>query len=220
MKLHQFIFFAFAVFASTALGAAPHTEDRLAEEFVQKFTSTMVATISDRKKSFSTRSNSVRALLKKNTASQKIIIFMLGRYARKINRNDFNQYVDLMEDYTMRIFINRMLYSKNAHTTKIKVINSKRRGNREAIVLTRLTVQGVKEPIQVRWHLLRDKNGTYKLFNLGVEGFWLAQEQRSQFSAFIQKNGGDPKVILPYLRKKIEQAKQDTKLRDVNVKRR
>jgi ABC-type transporter MlaC component len=203
------------VFTSTSLTAAPRGSDALAEKFVGDFTSKMISLATNRDKSFSERSSAIRIILKENTATRKIVIFMLGRYARKIDRADFPKYMNLMEDYAMRVFVNRMLYARNAHTAKITVVSSKRKDSREAIVLTKLSVKNLKEPLHIRWHLVRGKDNKYKLFNLGVEGFWLAQEQRSQFVNFIQKNGGDPKVILPHIRKKIEQSKEDTRIRDV-----
>ncbi len=223
--LSTFIFLSLLLFGGLPFSgiaeAAPNRGDKAAEQFVNKFSNKMIEIISDKKRTHSQRSDDIRHLLKKNTATRKIVIFMLGRYARKIDRSKFPQYEHLMEDYAMRVFINRMLYSRNSGTATISVVNSQKRGSREVIILSRLKVKGVEQPINVRWHLLRDKNNNFKIFNLGAEGFWIAQEQRSQFVTFIQQNGGDPKVLIPYLQQKITLAEKDNKIRDVeNLRRR
>lgn len=215
MKQALSLFFITLLATSSATAARQLNRDEAAEKFVKTFSSEMIAIVTNKNRDFSDRSKSIRALLKKNTAGEKIVLFMLGRYARKISREDFPEYERLMEDYAMRVFINRMLYAKNAHTAKIKVSDSKKRGSKEVIVTSALSVEGLKEPLQIRWHLVRDKQGKLKMFNLGIEGFWLAQEQRSQFVNFIQKNGGDPKVLLPYIKEKIRQAEKDSRVRDI-----
>lgn len=213
------LFFITLFTLASAVAAPRLNRDAEGEQFVKKFSSQMIKIVTNKDRNFSDRSNSIRTLLKKNTAGEKIVLFMLGRYARKISRAEFPAYERLMEDYAMRVFINRMLYARNAHTAQIKVIGSKKRGSKEVIVTSHLSVEGLKEPLQIRWHLVRDKQGVLRMFNLGVEGFWLAQEQRSQFVNFIQKNGGDPKVLLPYLKKRIAQAEKDSRVRDVETLR-
>ena len=191
----------------TSATAAVGRSDVEAENFVKDFTDKMILIVSDKNRPLAKRYEDIRKLLSNNVDTRRIGIFMLGRYARKIKRSELQAYVDLMENYAMRVFISRLLSAKNAHTAKVKVLKSTKKGSsgKEAIVFTQLSVKSIKQPIQVRWWVVRDKNNGLKIFNIGVEGFWLAQEQRAIFISLIQKNKGDPKALLRYLKQRIKE---------------
>ncbi len=181
-----------------------------AENFIKDFTDKMILIVGNKNRPLARRFDDIRQVLSNNIAKRRIGVFMLGRYARKIKRSELDAYIDLMEKYAMRVFIARLLIAKNAHTARIKVIRSTKKGTagKEAIILSQLTLQNLKQPIQVRWWVVRDQNNRLKIFNIGVEGFWLAQEQRAVFIALIQKNNGDPKALLQYLKQRLKEAEQ------------
>ncbi len=200
------------ILSQPAPAAAVGRDDKEAEAFIKDFTDKIVLVIANKNRALAKRHNEIHDLLLANVDTNRIGRFMLGRYARKISRDELPTYINLMEDYAMRVFIDRLLLTKNAHTARIKILRSTKKGSsgKEAIITSQLTVKNIKEPIQVRWWLVRDKNNQLKIFNIGVEGFWLAQEQRAAFIALIQKNKGDPKALLNYLRGRIKKAKQNT----------
>ena len=209
--------FAAATFALPASAtAAVGRSDVEAENFVKDFSAKMILIVSNKNRPLAKRYEDIRKLLSNNVDKRRIGIFMLGRYARKVKRSELQAYIDLMENYAMRVFIGRLLAAKNAHTAKIKVLKSTKKGSsgKEAIVFTQLSVKSIEQPIQVRWWVVRNKNNVIKIFNIGVEGFWLAQEQRAIFISLIQKNKGDPKALLRYLRQRIKQSEQRSSLKD------
>ena len=58
-------------------------------------------------------------------------------------------------------------------------------------------------PIFIDWRLIKNKSGNFKIFDIRVIGVWMAQEQRSTFTAFLSKNDGSVDKLMERLRKQL-----------------
>ncbi len=70
------------------------------------------------------------------------------------------------------------------------------------IVRTKLTASQ-REPIQLDYRLLKNKNNEWKVFDVNVGGVWLVENYRSQFASVIS-NGGIPGLIAELKKKAVK----------------
>ncbi len=61
------------------------------------------------------------------------------------------------------------------------------------------------EPAKVLWRV-REKNGTYKIVDIVIEGVSLAQASRSEYTAFIKNNPGGLDALISDLKEKLRKA--------------
>lgn len=138
------------------------------------------------------------------TDVQRFGLFALGRYARRLNREQKQVYFSLLRDFLTEIYIARFSNYTFSGQERLEILSSRFKTNKknEFIVSSRLFHSLGKKPIPIIWWGFRDDN-RWRIFDLQIAGIWLAQEQRSQFSAIIARNGGNVDALLDHLRDKI-----------------
>jgi phospholipid transport system substrate-binding protein len=52
----------------------------------------------------------------------------------------------------------------------------------------------------VTWRLVK-RGGGYRIFDVNVDGIWLASTQKTNFVSVLKKNNGEMSALLDYLRK-------------------
>lgn len=134
---------------------------------------------------------------------RKLGKFALGRYARKIPASQNGQYLKLLEKLVIKVFFGRL---KSYRGEKFKIFQTARgcraKGGRgsEFIVSGQIISSSGRPIVQVSWWLV---NGGNRVFDIAVEGVWLAQQQRSAFNAVLSRNRGDFKALFANLRSRI-----------------
>ena len=68
------------------------------------------------------------------------------------------------------------------------------------VLVTSYIVPDAGSKVQVDWRV-RNKNGSYQIIDVIIEGVSMTMTQRSDFSSVIQRGGGDFEVLLAHLRK-------------------
>ena len=53
--------------------------------------------------------------------------------------------------------------------------------------------------VPVTWRLVK-RGGGYKIFDVNVDGIWLATTQKTNFVAVLKQNNGDIGALLTYLK--------------------
>ncbi|PLX37411.1 MAG: hypothetical protein C0605_07370 [Hyphomicrobiales bacterium] len=129
--------------------------------------------------------------------------FALGRYARKIPASQNGTYLKLLEQLVIKVFFGRL---KNYRGEKYKIFETARgcraKGGRgsEFVVSGQIVSASGRPMVQVDWWLV---SGGRRVFDIAVEGVWLAQQQRSAFNAVLSKSGGDFNALFTNLRGRI-----------------
>ncbi len=118
---------------------------------------------------------------------KKIARFVLGKYARKLDKQVFATFKEAFDVYAKSIYQGNL--SKFGGET-IVVTGSVDRKPGDAVVSTLISGGAAKEPIKVRWRI-RTKNGVSKVIDLEAFGIWLAVQQRSEIIAYIANHGGN-----------------------------
>ena len=122
--------------------------------------------------------------------------FVLGRYWKTATPEQQQEFVKLFEDYIALVY-SAQLAAYSGETLKV---TGSRPGPEGAIVASEI-VRPASPPVKVEWHLT-DRNGTYKINDVSVDGISMAVTQRSEFAAVIQRSGGQVQGLIAQLREK------------------
>jgi phospholipid transport system substrate-binding protein len=180
-------FLAFAALP-IAIGSTTAFASAAAETFVSSVGNSVLA---------AARSNSVdqfRALLKANADLPTIAIYSLGPYRKNLPKNMEAQYFSLVENYISKVFAS---HAKSLAGTKLTVIGSSDAGD-STLVRSEIAFGGSRS-IPVTWRLIK-RGGGYRVFDINVDGVWLASTQKTNFTSVLKKSGGDITALLAYLK--------------------
>jgi phospholipid transport system substrate-binding protein len=172
-----------ALAPSLAMAATP------AESYVSKVGNGVIA---------AARANSVsqfRSLLKANADIAAIAIYSLGPYRKSLTNDVRSEYYGLVENYIAKVFQQN---AKKLAGEGLEVQNTKDAGD-SVLVKSVLNMSG-GGVMPVTWRLVKRGN-SYRIFDVNVDGIWLASTQKTNFVSVLKKNNGQISALLDYLRK-------------------
>ncbi len=123
--------------------------------------------------------------------------FVLGRYWKTATPEQQEEFVKLFEDYIALVYSSQ-LAAYSGETLKVTGSRPEPEG---AVVASEIIRPTGTPPVKVEWHLT-DRNGSYKINDVAVDGISMVVTQRSEFAAVIQRNGGQVQVLITQLREK------------------
>jgi len=193
-----FMFFAIALSAgflppSSSFAASP------VESMVAKFGNRVIKILASNG-SVSQQEKQFRSIFLRNADISTIGRFTLGKYARTIKASQRRQFHKLLGRFIVKVFIGRM---KGTKSSGLKIIGTtERKKGRDFLVKSLVNIPG-DAPVRVNWRVFRNRSGRLKLFDISIEGLWLAQEQRSTFVNIISRNNGNISALLTHLKQQI-----------------
>ena len=176
--------------AGLALAALPESAAAAgaAEDYVASVGNRVIAAA--RAKSVS----QFRSLLKANADIRAIGLYSLGPYRKNLPKGAQAEYFSLVENYISKIFAQN---AKKLAGQKLVTTGTKDAGDS---VLVRSELQfGGGGGYPVTWRLVK-RGGGFRIFDVNVDGVWLASTQKTNFVSVLRKNGGDFEALLAYLR--------------------
>ena len=191
MKYPDRRFFLAVLFASIALTtvSASGYSATPAEQFVMRIANSVLA---------AARANSTgqfRALLKNNADIPRIAIYSLGRYRNKLPAARRNEYYQLVTGHISRVFSN--------HAAKLRgqsLITTGARERGASVIVTSKMKYPSGKTTKVLWRLVK-RGGGYKIFDVNVQGIWLANTQKTNFVSVLKRSGGNINALFQYLKK-------------------
>lgn len=123
--------------------------------------------------------------------------FVLGRYWKTATPEEQEEFVKLFEDYIALVYSNQLA----AYSGETLKVTGSRTSAEEAVVASEIIRPTGSPPVKVDWHLT-DRNGTYKISDVTVDGISMAVTQRSEFASVIQRSGGQVAGLIAQLREK------------------
>jgi phospholipid transport system substrate-binding protein len=145
------------------------------------------------------REDGFRDLLAERANMRRIARFTLGQFVRKVSDEDFETFQALLDQMIVKVYANRL---KDYSEERVEV-GKARSKKRNFIVASKIVFANGRDPIAIDWWLVREKDGSFTLFDVQVLGVWMAQEQRASFSSVLKNNKGDINALLEHLRKQI-----------------
>lgn len=144
------------------------------------------------------RNNSVsqfRSLLKANADIAAIAIYSLGPYRKNLTNDMKAEYYGLVENYIAKVFSQ---YSNKLAGQGLEVQSTKDVG--DSVLVKSVLNFGGGGSVPVTWRLVK-RGGGFRIFDVNVDGIWLASTQKTNFVAVLKKNNGQMSALLDYLRK-------------------
>ncbi len=138
-----------------------------------------------------------QALLVDRADIPAIATFSLGRFARRLPESDRTDYYELVASYISSIFATHAIGLAGEAVT---VTGSVKRSDRESLVSSKVKFASGRS-LAVDWRVIQ-ADGVYKVFDVSINGIWLAIQQRSEFMSVIKRGGGTVDALLDYLRQR------------------
>jgi len=135
-----------------------------------------------------------RSLLRSNADISSIALFSLGPYRRKLPASRRSEYYRLVENYISGVFA--------AHAKSLQGQSLTASGSRDAsdsVIVTSSFKSASGRTVPVIWRLVK-RGGGYKVFDVNVEGIWLATTQKTNFISVLKQNNGDFNALIAYLK--------------------
>lgn len=166
-----------------------------AQDFIDDVAARGIGFLGDEDLSESKRAAAFQKLLEDSFDTKTIGRFALGRYWRSATEAQQKEYLKLFNDMIVDVYTGRFSeYDGQA----LRVVNARAEGKSDILVESKI-IPAQGSEIQLDWRV-RNKNGTYKIIDVIVEGVSMALTQRSDFSSVIQRGGGDIQVLLDHLK--------------------
>lgn len=193
--------FAFLLVAASLVGAggnAAHAATKSdAQAFIERIADRGIGFLETHKGSPEKQRAAFRDLLRDNFDLNTIGRFAMGKYWRVATPQQRADYSRLFETMIVRVYSERFA-SYNGQ--KLSVDGSKELSDTDTMVQSRIIPTDNSSPVKVEWRV-RKSGGTFKVVDIVVEGVSMSVTQRSDFSAVIEKGGGNVSVLIDHLRK-------------------
>lgn len=179
--------------AQPALAATP------AEAFVQQNVQKGLSILNNHNISDAQRRSQFRDFLTSLTDIRRIALFTLGSVRRTAAPADVDSFVNAFRDYAVAVYEARLNQYAGQY---LKVTGSSEVGPGDEVVTTVLVDPSGKtngqEPIEVDFRVVSD-NGKYVVIDASIVGVWLGQEEREQFTSFLQQNNNNLPALTQHL---------------------
>ncbi len=166
-----------------------------ARKFIQSMAGRAIGFLGDANMGMDQKKGAFRKLLQDSFDMKTIGRFALGRYWRTATPEQRKEYQALFEKMVINVYSARFSEYKGQ---KFEARSFRAEGENDTLV-TSFIVPSSGPEIQVDWRV-RYKNGSYKIVDVMVEGVSMSVTQRSDFSAVIQRGGGNIQVLLDHLK--------------------
>ena len=201
---------AIATLGATALAAGFARRPALAGGTVAKFIEELgdkaILQLADSGISSGERESRFRALLRESFDVTRISRFVLGRYSRGATREQMAEFIQLYEDVVVLTYAHLFAsYAGQGFKVKREVGDP---GDRYKLVLTEVEPGNGRPPIKLDWQVKVDGD-SYAVVDIRVEGASMAITQREEYTAVLDKNGGDIADLLAQLRAKADKLRAD-----------
>ncbi len=174
-----------------------------AHQFIVSLSNRVVEELTPQNIDRTEREKRFRNILADHFAIKEIGRWVLGRYWRKANEKQRNEYLELFENLIIATYVNRF---ENYRGETFSVGKAVIKGKSDAIVYSFVNQIDGSQPLKVDWRVKRKNSGAFKIVDVIVEGISMGQTQRSEFASVIRENGGNIDAFLVRLRERLENA--------------
>ncbi len=201
---------AIAVAVALMLSASASAQDSTAEAWVQGIANQATAILNDPENSTDDLAAEFQTLIVENTAMRNFGRSALGAYSRVITDDEFEQFIELIEQYATSVMRGRF----EEYSGESMIVTGSSVDLREGFAYVNvesdvLSAEG-EHLASVRWLLIRHGD-QFRIYDLIVETpdeagtFSLLQTQREEFNSIITSHGGRIAPLLRYLRDRIRE---------------
>lgn len=194
-----------ALFMLGISGARAEIDATKAEQFIKDTTSEGVEQIINAKISQAEKDKRFHKLLSNALDLDFIGQFVLGRNWKTASAQQRDQFITTYRDLNILTWSKRFNEFEGKYFIFKGTTPSTSKGQ---IFVNTVVPMDQGEPAKVLWRV-KEKNGSYKIVDIIIEGVSLAQASRSEYTAFIKNNPGGLNALIADLKDKLrkQQAK-------------
>jgi phospholipid transport system substrate-binding protein len=170
--------------ASAAAASSP-AQAQSAGQFIQGIADNALNSIAGKRLSNDETTERFRTLLRQAFDLKSIGRYVLGPYYNSATPEQREDYQTAFENMIVDAYALRFRdYSGGSLKTGREIPQGK-----DTLVESQIDQGNGAPPINVTWRI-RAEGGGYKIIDVAVEGVSMGQTERSEFSAYIERNGG------------------------------
>lgn len=189
----------------TVMAGAPSSQNG-AGGFISRLGRQTISYLRDSGTPRSMREERLRGLLRDGFAVNAIGRFVLGKYRRTTPPETVDEFVRVFEDYIVGTYASQFSrYSGERFDVRqvLKGTNAK-----DTMVMTHISGKNSREPLRVDFQV-RQRNETFKIVDIRVEGVSMVLAQRDEFTTFIGNNGGSVRALIDALKRRTTLARSN-----------
>ncbi len=181
--------------------------DRNSENYVANQANAVLRLLNDETLSNAARADRFHETLNSFTYLPDIARRVLGARGRELDKATFDRYCTTFEQYAAAVYQRRF---NEMHGSAITISGSTDPAPRRSLVSTFIKRESSGAETRVIWDILMSKDGqSYRVRDVGVDlngsVLWLAQDQQSQFEAYLDRHDGDINMLIAELQQKTSQ---------------
>ncbi|MEM8920963.1 MAG: ABC transporter substrate-binding protein [Pseudomonadota bacterium] len=188
---------AASIAAVSLAGAA--LADARAEAFVEENAKNVLQTLSSPDLTSAERTSVFSDYMNQFADIPRVARFAVGRYGRQMSAEEFDAYFEAFTEYAMAVY-EVQLDQYRGETINVTGSIDLKPG--DVVVKSQIPDMDTGDVLNIEWRVRQDKNNpdAYKVLDVAVnlEGsqIWLAQEQRAQFVAILDRANGDVNELI------------------------
>jgi len=192
-----------ALVLTLGLAARPALAASPAEQFVADNVQRAMGILNNAQLAKEQRKTEFRDFLLGLTDIRAIGQYTLGQYRRGASPEDLAAFDATFKEYAMAVY--QSYFAKYTGQT-LQVTGSYALGGEETIVKT-VVVDPKKpspKPLEVNFRV-QNNGGKFVVVDFSVEGVWIRELERNDFTSYLGQNGGDLKALVAVLKRKTAQ---------------
>ncbi len=190
-----------AAFVCFAFQAKADVDAAKAEEFIKNTTAEGIEQIINADIPVAEKDKRFYKLLNNALDLDFIGQFVLGRNWRTATKQQRQDFINVYRDLNIATWSKRFNEFKGKSFIFKGTTPSSSKGQ---VFVNTVVPMDQGEPAKVLWRV-REKNGTFKIVDIIIEGVSLAQASRSEYTAFIKNNAGGLDALIADLQTKLKQ---------------
>jgi phospholipid transport system substrate-binding protein len=206
-KPYKFIFATFSLVAALVLSLSIGRAEAAtpAEQFIADNVQKAMGILNNTASSKDQKKTEFQSFLLGLTDIQAIGRYTLGQYRRSASPEDLTAFDAAFKDYAMSVY---QSYFAKYSGQSLKVTGSTQLGANDIMVKT-VTVDPKKpgaKAFEVNFRV-QTVNGRMLVVDFSVEGVWIRELERSDFTSYLGQKNGDVKALIAMLKQKAAQQK-------------
>jgi phospholipid transport system substrate-binding protein len=199
MTLARFVLAIVAAFCLTGAPPAPaEAKAATPHQFIAGLGDNVIKVITDDASSQADKERSFRQMFNESFDSDEVMKFVLGRHWRTATEEQRREFRQAFEDLAVKTYATRFGQYSGEHF----VVKDARPGASDDEYFVPSTIErDGGPPLRIDWKVRRNGDG-WRIADIVVEGVSMALTYRQEYTAFIQKHGGQLQALIDTMKAK------------------